>query len=150
MKKYFFITMSILIMVIIFIFSSENGAESVSRSDIISETVRRVLLKNMNRREVSTLVRKAAHFIVYFFLATFLQMNFSDKCRKRKNKFIVLSLVFLYACTDEYHQSFVSGRGSHFTDVLIDTAGGITSIFMVELWRRAHKIIYRIIDIKNL
>ena len=136
MKKYFFITMSILIMVIIFIFSSESGGESLSRSDVISEIVRDILSDHMNFKEASRITRKGAHFAVYFLLATFLQMNFSDNCRKGKNKIIVLSLVFLYACTDEYHQSFVSGRGSRFTDVLIDTSGGMTSIFMMEMWRR--------------
>ncbi len=136
MKKYFFITMTLLIMFLIFSFSSESGAESVSRSDIISEIIRKLLSDHINFKEASRITRKGAHFAVYFLLATFLQMNFSDNCRKRKNKIIVLSLVFLYACTDEYHQSFVAGRGSRFTDVLIDTAGGMTSIFMMEMWRR--------------
>jgi len=32
--------------------------------------------------------------------------------------------VFLYACTDEFHQSFVPGRACLFRDVMIDTSGG--------------------------
>jgi VanZ family protein len=35
-----------------------------------------------------------------------------------------LLLVFLYACSDEYHQSFVPTRTALFSDVCIDTAGG--------------------------
>ncbi|MDK8183442.1 VanZ family protein [Paenibacillus sp. UMB4589-SE434] len=30
---------------------------------------------------------------------------------------------FLYACSDEWHQSFVPGRTGHFQDVLVDSIG---------------------------
>ncbi len=141
MKKYFSIILSILIMIIIFKFSSEEINESLKHSGIVSN-----FIKTVFSTELFLSVRKLAHFTIYFSLATFLQFNFSDNCRKYRNKIIVILIVFIYACTDEFHQSFVAGRGSHFTDVLIDTAGGVTSIFMVELWRRTHRII---IDIKN-
>ncbi len=41
----------------------------------------------------------------------------------------------LYALTDEFHQSFVPGRGAHIEDVLIDalSAIGITGIWYI--WR---------------
>lgn len=35
-----------------------------------------------------------------------------------------LLVVFLYGASDEFHQRYVPTRTSHFTDVLIDTAGG--------------------------
>lgn len=38
---------------------------------------------------------------------------------------IAIFFVFLYACTDEFHQTFVSGRSGQFRDVLIDTTGGL-------------------------
>ena len=136
MKKFFSVIISILIMIIIFKFSSENAGDSLNRSDVISDIVRKLLSDHINAKEASRIIRKGAHFGVYFLLATFLQKNFSDNCRKRKNKIIVLFLIFIYACTDEYHQSFVSGRGSRFTDVLIDTSGGMISILMMETWRR--------------
>ena len=141
MKKYFSVIISISIMIIIFKFSSEDIGRSLKHSDSISKLIRSIFSDG-----IFLSVRKLAHFLIYFSLATFLQFNFSDNCRKVRNKIIVILVVFVYACTDEFHQSFVAGRGSHFTDVLIDTAGGVTSIFMVELWRRTHRII---IDIKN-
>ena len=45
---------------------------------------------------------------------------------------ILLSLIicFTYACTDEFHQSFIPGRTSQFIDVIIDTTGGLLSVFI--------------------
>ena len=42
-------------------------------------------------------------------------------------------IAFLYACTDEFHQLFTNGRGSHFTDVLIDSCGAFIAILLVSL-----------------
>ncbi|WP_320045968.1 VanZ family protein [uncultured Ilyobacter sp.] len=131
MKKYFSVIISILIMIIIFKFSSEDIGRSLKHSDTISRLIRSIFSDG-----IFLSVRKLAHFFIYFFLATFLQLNFSDNCRKSRNKITVILIVFIYACSDEFHQSFVSGRGSRFTDVLIDSAGGMTSILMIEMWRR--------------
>lgn len=43
-----------------------------------------------------------------------------------------LLVVFLYAATDEFHQSLVPTRTPHATDVLIDTVGGALGLFA--LW----------------
>jgi VanZ family protein len=41
-----------------------------------------------------------------------------------------LLLVFLYAATDEYHQSFVPGRTALFSDVCIDTGGAAIGLLV--------------------
>ena len=47
-------------------------------------------------------------------------------------KFGISFLVgLIYAITDEYHQSFVAGRGPSATDVCIDTAGVCIGIVIV-------------------
>lgn len=47
-------------------------------------------------------------------------------------KFGISFLVgLIYAITDEYHQSFVEGRGPSATDVCIDTAGVCIGIVIV-------------------
>jgi VanZ family protein len=43
-----------------------------------------------------------------------------------------LLIVFLYAATDEYHQSFVPGRTALFSDVCIDTGGA--AIGLLACW----------------
>ena len=50
-----------------------------------------------------------------------------------KSVFIALLLAFLYACSDEYHQTFVVGRSGQFKDVLIDFSGAFIGILIVSL-----------------
>jgi len=69
------------------------------------------------------LVRKAGHFFAYFILAGLLTYGYQKSSRLRPG--LILALVFLYACTDEFHQVFVPGRSGEFRDVLIDTSGGL-------------------------
>ena len=37
-------------------------------------------------------------------------------------------ICFVYACSDEWHQTFVPGRAGQFRDVLLDTAGSLTGL----------------------
>ena len=48
-------------------------------------------------------------------------------------KRILLSVLigFIYACLDEFHQSFIPGRTPLFTDILIDTLGVIVGSLIV-------------------
>lgn len=49
---------------------------------------------------------------------------------------------FLYAVSDEYHQSFVPGRGPAFRDVLIDTIGASFALFgIIENIKNMPKVI---------
>lgn len=45
-----------------------------------------------------------------------------------------LAVVFLYASSDEFHQRFVPTRTSKFTDVLIDTAGGMIGLLLAWIY----------------
>lgn len=58
----------------------------------------------------------------YAFLALSLIRGFG--ARQSRLGWIVIGLVMLYGCSDEFHQLFVAGRSSRITDVLIDTCGG--------------------------
>lgn len=54
--------------------------------------------------------------------------------------FCALCFVFLYACTDEFHQLFSDGRSGQIKDVLIDTFGGLFGVlfylFCARLYRK--------------
>ena len=43
-----------------------------------------------------------------------------------------LVLCFLYACSDEFHQLFVPDRAGLFTDVLVDTAGAVIALLVLQ------------------
>lgn len=88
---------------------------------------------------VHSITRKAAHFTEYAILALLAARAFSSSSRPsvRLRWFVAaLTLVVLYALSDEYHQSFVPSRTGSFYDSLIDISGGMTALMLVSLWRK--------------
>lgn len=130
-----FAILSILVMGLIFYFSSQNGAESSETSGTVTRLVLSIFVKGFRFMTSSDqqyligkyghLIRKLAHFSEFAalgfscfgFLVTF------ESVVKRKG--VVLSVLWgiLYACSDEFHQMFIASRGPGIIDVLIDTSG---------------------------
>ncbi|MBO4601342.1 MAG: VanZ family protein [Bacilli bacterium] len=73
-------------------------------------------------------LRKVMHATVYFVLSIMIIL-FINVMQKKKRYFMALLIsvliCFIFACTDEFHQTFVGGRTGQFKDVLIDTSGAI-------------------------
>jgi VanZ family protein len=63
-------------------------------------------------------LRKAAHMTEYGILWWLLQRALGESRRA-----LAAAVAIAYAATDEFHQTFVSGRHGTPVDVLIDTAG---------------------------
>ncbi|HZH34567.1 MAG TPA: VanZ family protein [Pyrinomonadaceae bacterium] len=96
---------------------------------------------------IQVFIRKTAHFTVYFVLGLLSARAFSSSAKEflQKNWFPVsLCLVVLTASLDETNQSFLSSRTGSVYDVLLDTAGGATalflSLFLIRLKKRKTKI----------
>lgn len=74
----------------------------------------------------------AAEFAILFLLcAAFLRR------RIRRLDHAVLASLFVvaaYAAADEWHQTFVPGRGGHLSDVCIDIGGACTAALALLLW----------------
>ena len=94
------------------------------------------------------LERKSAHVFEFLLLSVFAFRFFWSWFFPREHwKWVlVLSLTFayMYGSLDELHQAFVFGRGSHFSDVLIDMLGasfgmGIVSLFFIKNSLRRYK-----------
>lgn len=122
-------------MVAMFYFSSQNGASSTAQAEFTLNFLKLILpnLKELNQVELLHMLRKVAHFFIYFLMALF-AYNSQKKGKKFSEKVLMTVLiVFLYACFDEYHQSFVYGRESSFFDVLIDLAGSMTALFILSM-----------------
>ncbi len=96
--------------------------------------------------------KKLAHFIAYAILALLalwgsggskqLAPLYSLGAGSSKEwwPFLLAFLItFLYAVSDEYHQTFVPGRNGNAWDVLIDSCGGMTALFGVWWWGRRLK-----------
>lgn len=148
-------------MLIIFIFSSMNGNESHIKSrgfikkiitgNSVSSVSNDKSQNNVNQEnntnkkgnqinntkktnELDTKVRKLAHALEYFVLSILVMLLIFQikKAKKFKYNLIGLIICFIYACTDEFHQKFIPGRGAQFSDVMIDTMGAFAGI--VFLW----------------
>ena len=122
----------LLCMITIFYFSSDTGVESNKKSSTIINIVKIITKKDYSDKELETItfvVRKIAHFTIYFLLG-FLFINFFCEyfIIDKKMFVILLLLCMLYACSDEIHQVFVSERSGEVRDVLIDTAGSFLGL----------------------
>lgn len=83
-------------------------------------------------------IRKLAHMFIYFVLAciTFIALKNTTKIKKLGITTIIIC--FIYACTDEFHQMFISGRTGNFLDVIIDVVGASIYILMYKNYKRNH------------
>lgn len=93
----------------------------------------------------NTLVRKAAHFVEYFFLGLFLSLLLNLITKKIWISLPAASVIcFVLAYLDEYRQQFVEGRGATWLDVRIDTYGALTAIILVTIsfvfYHKFHKL----------
>ena len=148
-KKIIKLVLVLIIMFTIFSFSSENDTESNSRSDgVIVKTCEFILNRKLTEKEKElyiekyvTVVRKTAHFTIYFLLglafASFLKEFDLDT---KKILLYTVLFVFLYACSDECHQLFIRGRSGEILDVLIDTSGGFISSFIYTSFIKRRKL----------
>ncbi|MEJ7617465.1 MAG: VanZ family protein [Pyrinomonadaceae bacterium] len=83
------------------------------------------------------LIRKFSHFAEYAVLALLLARAFATSSLivlRRRYARAALLLVAAYALLDEFHQSFVPGRGASLYDSLIDIAGGAFALAFLSLF----------------
>ena len=121
----------------IFWFSAQPAAESTEMSDTVSHLILLLGTKlgffHGNPAQYADLielmsfpVRKTAHMTEYlvFYCTVRFGLHFTYQPLNVKHRLLTaLAIVFLYACTDEFHQLFVPGRAGRYTDVLIDCFG---------------------------
>ena len=119
--------------VVIFIFSGFEADDSSSQSNRIVDTIVNFAYTDFDEMPVAeqnavtslltVLVRKGAHFCEYALLAG---LAFSAFYGVRNRLLRLLSAIVFaafYACTDEFHQTFVPGRSGMIRDVFLDTSG---------------------------
>lgn len=133
-KKTLYAILTLLLMLIIFLFSSQPGPAS-SR---LSQKVANAVMKFGFTRDV----RKCAHIFLYFCLGTTASLFF-DQCmnctkglKTLKTAFISIVFCFLYSCSDEWHQTFVAGRSGQLRDIGIDAVGFTLGIMCVLLLKK--------------
>lgn len=137
MKRKLFYILLIIWMIIIFIFSSMNADNSNGKSKGIIKsivvTTTNILHIDITDKKIDSIVkdlnypvRKCAHVTEYLILGILLMECIYTK-NNNKLIYLIIGIIFLYACTDEFHQSF-TGRTSKFLDVIIDSLGGCLGV----------------------
>ena len=139
-------------MVLIFVLSSQNSAESSDTSGGFIRSFLNIVypeFKTLTQAEklqmVSSLqfyVRKGAHFTIYGILGIFSFFSFItyDKIKTLIRIVLSLGVCLLYSISDEIHQNFVAGRSCEIRDVIIDFCGSLVFIFAVLLIVRFTKL----------
>lgn len=145
---------AILLMYMIFCFSAQDGETSSNLSYQVSYTMVEagnvILDADLQPSEVSALatrfngvVRKLAHMSEYFALAIAVSFPlYVYGLHGLPLMFAAGLFCVLFACGDEYHQSFVNDRGPSVRDVLIDSFGVFWGIILVRIigWTGRHTI----------
>ena len=81
------------------------------------------------------ITRKLAHFSEYAVLYFLFYRGFKNTAKFSLKKVLFLSfiLTILYALSDEYHQTWISGRTGKFFDIGVDCAGAFLGLIFS--WR---------------
>jgi VanZ family protein len=73
--------------------------------------------------EYDLLIKKLGHATGYALLGLAYYFALPPRLKVGYRWILALLMAILFALSDEFHQSFVEGRNSSITDVMIDTAG---------------------------
>ncbi|WP_255375592.1 VanZ family protein [Erysipelatoclostridium sp. An173] len=122
-------------MIFIFIMSNTNGNDSSSQSNFFANIILQFI--NIDKETLTFLIRKLAHMSEYAILALFTYYALIKIAFNKRIIFQITFLIsFLYACSDEFHQLFISGRSGQFTDIIIDSTGCLIMLLFLYLWQK--------------
>lgn len=141
-KKVLLVTVTIIWMSLIFYFSHQSGSLSSGFSDKIVNFMIDIFIKNFDNlpsleqikihNDFSFVIRKLAHYTEYFILGILLFLTMKSFFKKELIVYIISSSIgVFYAISDEFHQSFIDSRTPAAIDVLIDSIGLLTAIFLI-------------------
>lgn len=156
-KSVRYVTLALLIvwMCVIFRFSAQTAEVSSKTSSRVIEKVVSAVYPDYDtfdepkkQQVVNSFtlpVRKAAHFLEFAVLGALFFIFFSTFSGLSGKHRCVFSFVsgFIYAVSDEIHQTFISGRAGRVTDLLIDFSGVLlaaTACLLIAFLRRRRKI----------
>lgn len=127
-------------MTAIFCFSRENSDKSSETSMKFTKTAVSIAVDDFDelpeKEQLSILdkatfiIRKSAHFSLFATLGFLVSMSVGRRRLFSTASAGVMLFCFLYAVSDEIHQSFVPGRSCEFRDMMIDTSGALTGMLV--------------------
>ena len=137
MKKIIYGVISLSILILIFMFSAQNGSESGALSSGISNAIKAIvpILNKVDNFE--SIIRSLAHFSIYLLEGIFLAL-FLNEFNLKQPLLYLLIFILVYAISDELHQYLASpGRAGEVIDVVKDFLGALCgSLFSFKLLLR--------------
>lgn len=145
-RRIIYTTLLIIWMIVIFLFSNQNADNSQSTSDKVATSIvdtaevvtnQEIPIEDRENfiEDTRVLIRKSAHFMLYFVLGIFTYLTFTSYSISKPVLFSII-FCFLYACSDEIHQMFLDGRTAKIMDIFIDTCGSCLAIGMCYFVKR--------------
>jgi VanZ family protein len=157
LRRKIFLTLMIIMMICIFLFSSRTADESTDDSYLVGRLVSELFVPGFEEwsaedqqafiEKIDHPVRKTAHATEYAVLAMLAAGAYFPACierdpgeirggmadiprnnRKRRALFSAWLTASAYAATDEFHQLFVPGRSGQISDVILDSAGALAGV----------------------
>ncbi len=133
LKKWIYLTITILIVAFIFYNSIQNGESSSEASTFVLNFVNDLIASIGLKIKLSGhFIRKLAHFIEFFALGVFLMLTFKAFTNKL---FSILGFPMFFAIfipvIDEFIQIYSPGRSSSVKDVLLDFCGAFVGILFI-------------------
>lgn len=137
----------LLIMLLIFLLSSQSTVETQQLSKTMSEKILAIQNRIFSEtgyyrydvEEINWKLRKLAHFTLFLMLGIATSSILARRWSDSRNWILpALLICILYAAGDEFHQMFVMGRTASIQDVILDTGGAITGIAWY-LWKRGRR-----------
>lgn len=147
-RKFILSFLVLVCMIMIFHFSHQTANKSQSLSDEVTLQVINIYDKLRNKnfdetdkraliKDLRFVVRKGAHFSLYFLLGFFSYLTFKAYHFKYP-LFLAIFFCLIYASSDEIHQLFVNARTGRVLDVLIDMCGSfigsVISLLFCRFW----------------
>ncbi len=148
--KNFYLILTLSIVAIIFVFSSQPASTSTGISRPIADAVANAIPqpdsenktqeeKDLYQSNIHTFIRKGSHFSSFLLLG--ISAGMWSGYFKSKRKFIMAFVgCALYGVLDETRQLFVAGRSFEVTDMLIDASGALIGVCIaVLIWKQINK-----------
>lgn len=139
----------LLLMGMIFYFSSQVGEESSELSGTVSFDLMKIFSNlfskgwsfeqiNEHALQIEFFIRKVAHFSEYGILGLAILVALYRTTSLRGWKLWMMSVIIacMYAASDEFHQLFVPGRSGRVFDVCVDTCGSMAFTGIAKLWKK--------------
>ena len=149
LRLFLYAIILLLVMLLIFFMSGKSGSDSQNMSDLFSDSCMGRLLAHIlppltdNAR---TSIRKYAHIFEFFCLGLssflfFYELFWTKQKRLLKTTISASLWSFLYACSDEWHQTFVPERAGRLSDLGFDAAGFLFGIVLlgIAVWLRSKR-----------